>query len=203
MSELDRALSDIANVRAQLAASTRFLGFAPQAVALTGAIALAVAAAQAQWPEQLNASLSRYVAVWVVVAIASSAIIASEAIGRARAAHGGMADAMLTGTLRHFMPAGVVGAITTYTLWRLAPEALWLLPGLWQMLMAMAVFAAQPVLPPQARWIGGWFLATGTVCLTLASAASTLSPWLMGIPFLVAQLALAALLRRENERAHG
>jgi hypothetical protein len=203
VSDLDRALSDIANVRAQLAASTRFRGFAPHAVALTGAIALAVAAAQAQWPEELNASPRHYVGVWVAVAVTAAAIIASEAIGRARAAHGGMADAMLAGTLRHLMPAGVVGAITTFTLWRLSPENLWLLPGLWQMLVALAVFAAQPVLPPQARWIGGWYLATGTVCLAAASGATFLSPWLMGLPFLVGQLALAGMLRRENERAHG
>jgi hypothetical protein len=202
--DLDRALSDIANVRAQLAASTRFRGFAPHAVALTGALALVVAAAQAGWPEELNASPARYVTVWVAVAVVSAAIIASEAIGRARAAHGGMADAMLAGTLRHLMPAGVVGAIVTFTLWRLSPQTLWLLPGLWQLLIALAVFAAQAVLPPPARWVAGWYLATGTASLTVAAGdAGFLSPWLMGMPFLVGQLAFAEMFRRENERSHG
>lgn len=201
MSDLDRALSDIASVRAQLAASTRFRGFAPHAVAATAAIAIAAAVAQSVWPEDLNPSPAAFAGFWILVACASTAIIATEAIGRARAAHGGMADAMLTGTLRAFMPAGVAGVVFTFTLWRVAPDALWLLPGLWQMLIALAVFAAQAGLPSRARWIGGWYLVTGTICLTFAAGATSLSPWLMGLPFTVGQLAMAELLRRENR--HG
>ncbi len=203
MSELDRALSEIAEVRAQMAASTRFRGFAPSVVAATGAIAAAAAVAQQVWPEVLNPSPAGYALTWTAVAILAGGLIATEAVGRARRAHGGMAEAMLSGTLHHMLPAMVVGAILAFVLVRTAPDALWLLPGLWQMLIALAVFAAQPVLPPSTRMVGLYYLASGTVVMTIAARDATLSPWLMGGPFLIGQLFMAAVLHRASRQSHG
>jgi membrane protein implicated in regulation of membrane protease activity len=43
--------------------------------------------------------------------------------------------------------------------------------------------------------VGVWYLATGLFCLAEAGGARTLSPWLMGIPFGVGQLMVAAVLQ--------
>jgi hypothetical protein len=164
---------------------------------------VASALAQQIWPEALNSSADDYILTWTAIAILSAGLIATEAVGRARRAHGGMAEAMLSGTLHHMLPALVVGAVITFILARIAPSALWLLPGLWQMLIALAVFAAQPMLPPAARLVGIWYLASGTVCMTVATGAAPLSPWLMGLPFLIGQLAMAAIIHRAGRHGHG
>ena len=51
MSDLCRALSDIGDIRQQLAAGTLFRGFGPLVLCITGGLALMTAAAQAIWPE--------------------------------------------------------------------------------------------------------------------------------------------------------
>ena len=203
MTELDRAISQIAEMRAQLAASTRFRGFAPQAVAATAALAVGAAAVQALMPGTFNASPRLYVAFWAGVAVIAGAVVASEAIGRSRRAHGAMADGMLGSALGLLLPAGAAGAVITFILFRTAPETLWLLPGLWQFLIALAGFTALPMLSPEMRWASLWYMASGTVCLVLAKDQATFSPWLMGVPFGVGQAAVAYVLHRSNEASRG
>ena len=194
MNDIDRALSQIADIRAQMAASTRFHGFAPKAVALTGLIAFAVAAAQALWPETLAQDHLRYVLVWVVVAVNATAIVASEVLSRSHRMHGGMADAMIGGTLRLFLPFGAAGAIVTFVICTVSPQTAWALPGLWQILIALLGFAAIPNLPRTVAWGAGWYLLTGTVVLALAGRDGILSPWMMGVPFFVGQSLVALAL---------
>jgi hypothetical protein len=42
-----------------------------------------------------------------------------------------------------------------------------------------------------------WYLAAGLACLAFAGGAHALSPWAMGVPFLVGQL-LAALVLKQS-----
>jgi hypothetical protein len=43
--------------------------------------------------------------------------------------------------------------------------------------------------------VGVWYLAAGLMCLMAGSVTRTLSPWMMGIPFGVGQLLVAAVLQ--------
>ena len=83
---------------------------------------------------------------------------------------------------------------TTIIIWTFAPQALWTLPGLWQVFLALGIFAGARSLPRAVRWIGGWYFVTGCAVLMLASASASLSPWYMGIPFVFGQLALGGVL---------
>jgi hypothetical protein len=77
---------------------------------------------------------------------------------------------------------------------RFAPEALWILPGLWQVLVSLGLFAAMRSLPRTVVWAAAWYFAAGIGVLMLSSQTHALSPWAMGIPFAVGQLLLAAIL---------
>lgn len=203
MTDLERALGQISDVRAQMAASTRFRGLAPEAVASSALLAIGAAALQAMMANELNDTPRTYVAFWIVVATVAVAAIGWEALGRARRLHGAMADGLLNSALRLLLPALGVGAIVTFVLWRNAPEALWLMPGLWQLLIGVAGFSALPMLSPEMRWAGFWYIVSGTVSLVVSHPALPLSPWLMGVPFAVGQLMVAVILWRANDMARG
>lgn len=202
MSDLDHVLSQLSEVRSHLATATRFHGLAPQAVGLSAAIAAAAAILQSVVPAQLNPDTRTYVLYWSAVAALATGIIAAEALGRARRAHGGRAGRMIDGALRLLLPSCIAGAAITFVLWKTAPEVLWLMPGIWQVLIALTGFSALPMLSPEMRWAGLFYLASGIGCLMLAKDMESLSPWLMGVPFAVGQSIVALVLHRANE-AHG
>ena len=77
-------------------------------------------------------------------------------------------------------------------LWKFAPEALWMLPGLWQMLVWLACSLVRS-LPRTVALGGAWYFLAGFAVL-LASQSHALSPWTMGLPFVIGQLLMAAIL---------
>ena len=72
---------------------------------------------------------------------------------------------------------------------------LWMLPGLWELIFSLGVFASCRFLPRQMFAVGVWYLACGLTCLMAASGSKALSPWEMGIPFGVGQLLVAVVLQ--------
>ena len=110
MSDLCRALSDIGDIRQQLAAGTLFRGFGPLVLCITGGLALMTAAAQAIWPE-LAGEPTSYFATWTATAVASAGLVGMEMVARTRRHHGGLADAMLFNAVGHFLPVGAIGAV--------------------------------------------------------------------------------------------
>lgn len=186
MTDLDKALADILTIRSQIAAGTAFRGYGPLALAATGGLALITATAQSLW---LGPDPVAYLAGWAATALIASALIAIEMIARTRRHHavGGLGDAMLRQAVLQFLPAGVSGLLLCVVFVRVAPESLWLLPGLWQILVSLGIFASRPSLPPAMAAVGVWYLLTGLMVLTVTSATHALSPWSMGLPFAIGQ----------------
>ena len=203
MNEVDRALSDIANIRAQLAASTRFRGIAPEVNALTAVLALVVAAAQSLWPRLLAQDSYHYVTLWASVLIASTVIVAIEAILRSRALHGRMAANMLSSALRLVLPFAAAGTVISFVILRYAPATVWMLPGLWQIFIALVGFSALSNVPRMLGWVAVWYLLCGGIVLGLAGLSGTLSPWMMGIPLTVGQAAVALILSLPGRERDG
>lgn len=200
MTDVEHALSQLASIRTQMAASVRFRGLAPEAVAGTGILALVAACLQTAWPAQFAGDPVSFTLLWVVVGATAAAAIAIEAIGRSHRLHGGMAELMMGSTLRLFVPFGVVGAVLTLVLLYTAPEISWLLPGMWQMLIALLGFtAAVTNLPRLVAWGGVWYLLCATTVLVLAGQDHMATPWMMGLPFGGGQLLIALLLKRASE----
>jgi hypothetical protein len=201
--DVEEALSQIAEIRAQMAAGTRFLGFAPQAVALTGILAVGTSTAQALWPEPLADTTEHYLLSWIVAAVLAVTVVGTEALTRSREHHGALSDTMINSTLRQLVPFGAAGAILGFVLFKVAPDVLWVLPGFWQMLVALAAIASLPSQPRGIAWVGAWYFVSGTVVLLLAGQGQLLTPWMMGVPFAVGQMLAALILHRANVASHG
>jgi hypothetical protein len=194
MQDLHKALADIGSIRQQVAAGTMFRGFGPAVVATTGLLAAVTAAVQSLWLDDAGRHAIAFLGAWAVTAGVSAALIGAEMIARTRRHHGGLADAMLMNAVEQALPAGVAGVAIALVLMQLAPETLWMLPGLWQVLVGLGIFASVRSLPRAVAWAGTWYVAAGIVVLALSSQTQTLSPWAMGLPFVVGQLLLAAIL---------
>ncbi|MEP7006077.1 MAG: hypothetical protein ABI810_08850 [Sphingomonas bacterium] len=191
MKDIESALDDIARLRDQLAAGSRFQGLAPGVVALTGGAALGLGAWQAS-------THSDDLFIWIVLAAMCAMAIGTEAIIRARRLHRSMADRMLNTTLNRFMPAASAAAITGMMVLLYAPEHSRFLPGIWQLLMGVGIFAMITNLPRQMVWAAGFYFASGTAALALSVGDAPAIAWLMGVPFGLGQLLVAAILYRAS-----
>ena len=193
--ELQKALAEISAIRDQLARGMEFRGYGPRTLAGTGILALLAAAAQALWLRDPVHDVNAYLALWVGTAAVSLAIIAVETFARARRVHSGLAMQLIHAALEQFLPAIVAGLLLTVVLWRVAPQEVWLLPGVWQVLFSLGVFASCRFLPRPMFAVGLWYLAAGLGCLVVGAGPRALGPWLMGVPFGVGQLLVAAVLQ--------
>ena len=90
-----------------------------------------------------------YLAIWIATAALSLIIISIETVMRSRRIQSGLAMEMIHSALEQFLPGIVAGFLLTGVLLRCAPQSLWMLPGLWQMLFSMGVFASCRFLPRQ------------------------------------------------------
>lgn len=185
MHDLDSALDDIVRIRAQLAASTRFQGFAPPLMALTGGMA----ALMTTW--QIETGRDDLLA-WIALAAVAALMIGTEAVVRARRVHRGMADRLISATLQRFLPTATAGGIVGLVILLRLPDQAPLLPGLWQILLGVGVFAVLGNLPRQMVIAAAFYFVTGTAALLLSRDVA--APWLMGVPFAAGQALVAAIL---------
>ncbi|HEY4923810.1 MAG TPA: hypothetical protein VII20_05290 [Roseiarcus sp.] len=192
--QLKQALTEISALRLQMARSTEFHGFGPATLAITGGLAAAAALVQGRWLPDPIGAIGPYLILWSATAAVSVTLIAAEAIRRSRRTHFGLADDMLAAAAEQFLPSAFAGALLTLTLLVCAPESLWMLPGLWQIIFSVGMAAACRNLPRLIAIVPAWYLATGLACLALARAEHALSPWAMGLPFLIGQEMAAVLL---------
>src|ERR1700730_16713684 len=171
-------------------------------VAATGFVAGGAAAIQALWLPNPAGDLLDYVAIWVAAAAISILLIGIEMVARSRRIHSGLADAMIHAATEQFIPAGVAGALLTFVLFRFAPQSLWMLPGLWQIVFSLGIFASCRSLPRPMFAVAVWYLGTGLTALALASGAQAFSPYAMALPFGIGQLLMAAILYRSGGERH-
>ena len=195
--DLDRALSDILAIRSQIAAGTAFQGFGPAAMAATGGLALATTALQSIFGNPEDAVT--FLAAWVATAVVSAVLIGTEMVARARRHHSGLADEMIYAAIENFLPAGATGALLWLVILRFAPESAWMIPGLWQILVGLGTFASARTLPKPVLYVAAWYFVAGMLGLILASDGHWLSPWAMGLPFIIGQFAMAAVLHTASE----
>ncbi|MGA0600696.1 hypothetical protein ACO2Q3_08315 [Caulobacter sp. KR2-114] len=195
MSDFDRALAQISAIRNQMAKATEFRGYGPATFAVTGAVAALAGLAQQRWLIHPAAQTTAWLALWIAVATVSAAVIGVEMVGRSRRLHVHLANDMIRAAVEQFLPAAVAGGALTAILASAAPQSLWMLPGLWQILFGLGVFASCRFLPRPMLLVGCWYLGTGLLCLALGGGVQALAPWTMAAPFGVGQVLVAAVLR--------
>jgi len=193
--DIDKALGDLAYVRSQLAKSSEFRGHGPITLAATALLAVIATAVQWRYLPNAAVDITFYLGIWIATGAASLLLIAVEVIARARRVHSGLADQMLFLALEQLLPSVVAGTLATWVLVRYAPDTLWILPGLWQILLSLGMFASSRSVPRTAFCLGVWYMVTGLICLALAHGAHEFSPLAMGLPFGIGQLFAAILFR--------
>ena len=199
MQDLNKALGDISSIRMQVARSTDFRGYGPATLAVTGVLAMAAAAAQWRWLPDAEEHTGAYLAIWIVTAVVSGAVIGTEMFARTRRMHRGMADEMIRMAVEQFLPSVAAGGLMTYALVRYATAEEWMLPGLWQVIFSLGVFSSCRFLPRPMIAAGVWYLMTGVLSISLGDARA-FSPWVMGIAYGAGQMLVAGILLKESRK---
>lgn len=193
MSELHKALGDISNIRKQVALATQFRGYGPATLAATGVLALLAAVAQSIWLPEPADHMQTYLRIWLSTAVLSAALTGTQMYTRSRRIHSGLSDEMIRIAVEQFLPAAGAGFLITFVLVHYAPAAMWMLPGLWQVIFSLGIFSSCRFLPRPMVVAGVWYLLAGMVCLALGDERA-LAPWTMGLAFGVGQLLVAGIL---------
>jgi len=201
--ELREALTQITEIRLQLARTEVFRGYRAMPVAFSGGVALLAALIQAGTIAEPAVQIGPYLMLWIGAAVVSGLAAGLEMMIRARNARSPVTRELTWLAIEQFCPSLLAGALVTVVLLRAAPESLWMLPGLWQIFFGLGIFASCRLLPKPTFWVAVFYLGTGLAVLALAHGQAALSPWSMGLPFGAGQLLAAAVLYRTLERNHG
>jgi hypothetical protein len=193
MNDLNKALVDISSMRRQMARSTEFRGYGPATLAGTAGFAVLAAIAQSFWVRDPASQIGTYLGIWIWTAAVSAGLIGIQMQTRSRRIHSGLADEMIRTAVEQFLPSAIAGALLTIVLVRWVPHAIWMVPGMWQIIFSLGVFSSCRFLPRPMIAAGAWYLLTGLACIALGDTRA-LSPWAMGIPYGVGQLLVATIL---------
>jgi hypothetical protein len=196
MNELDDALAQISAIRKQIARAEVFRGYGPAAVLGTAAIAAFAALVQPLFVPHPLEDVPRYLALWSVAAATCAIVVVAETLGRTRRMHAGLEQEMIVAAVEQLLPASIAGAALTAVIGAVAPESAWMLPGLWQIVFSLGVFASIRFLPAGVFAVGVWYFLCGIVTLVTARGSDALAPWAMGVPFAFGQSLSAFVLWR-------
>jgi hypothetical protein len=198
--ELRDALSQITEIRAQMARTETFRGYRSGTVGFSGLLGSVGATLQAVWIPQPAENIRAYLALWIGVAAVCTAVWGAEMALRCHRATLALTRQTTLLAVEQFLPSLAVGGVLTWAIVSYASDALWMLPGLWAIIFSLGIFASCRLLPRPIFWVGGYYLAAGVATLVLAQGDAALSPWAMVGTFGVGQLLAAAILYVTLER---
>jgi hypothetical protein len=194
MTDLHQALLEIRTIRRQVAQTTEFRGYGPATLSATAIAALLAGLIQSRWLPEPAAHPLQYVALWLSTGILCAALIATQMLVRANRLHSSMADEMVRMAIAQFLPAGIAGALLPLVLLHAPASVFWMLPGLWQIIFSLGVFASCRCLPRPMLLAGTWFLLTGLACLWLGDTRALSSATMSGA-YTVGMALVAAIHR--------
>jgi hypothetical protein len=192
MTDLNRAIVEIRNIRRQVAQTTEFRGYGPATLFGTAMLALVAGVAQSYWLPHPATQPRQYVALWLTVGIVCAGLIATQMLVRTNRLHSGMGDEMIRMAVAQFLPAAIIGVSLPFVLLQVAPYTVWLLPGLWQIIFGLGVFASCRCLPRPMLLAGAWFLLAGLACVSLGDARA-LAPATMSGTYAIGMTLVAAI----------
>jgi hypothetical protein len=214
------ALSQIADIRQQVARAQSFRGYRPATTAFSAVVAIATAGLQAILLPEPHAKVTatqtlssryetfapgafridHYLYLWFVAAMVSLVVVGVEMWVRVRRSDSDLQRDLTAAAVEQFIPALVAGLLLTIVIVQFAFESVWMLPGLWMILFAMGVFASRRVLPRFAGVIAGFYLMAGLIVLAMQKEAG-LHAWTMGAVFGIGQTAAAGMLWMTERKA--
>ncbi|MCP3915838.1 MAG: hypothetical protein GY711_09800 [bacterium] len=194
------ALENLDTIQEQLSRSTPVRGYRAATVARTAALGAVGAAAQAVWVGEPLAERRAYLGLWVGLALVGVLALTFEVgrrfvLTRSRHERHGLLRTLFT-----LAPAFGTAAVLTVAFATRSDELFALLPGLWMLCFALAIFASVPRLPQGVGFVACFYFAAGAWTLG-QPAAVALSPWTMGAVFGLGQAWAAGLLACAPEGA--
>jgi hypothetical protein len=201
--DLHEALTQISEIRQQVARTETYRGYRAAPVAFSGVVAWTAAICQYYWIPAQTQDHTAYLALW-----AGAALLSVVVTGLFMWLHCWQSRLTLTRSytalaIGQFVPCLAAGGLLMFVLANGAPEALWMMPGLWSILFSLGIFASWRLLPKATFWIAVYYLAAGLLCLMFAKEEYAFSPWAMALPFGIGQLLSAGILYWTLERPHG
>ncbi len=198
MSDVGRALEQIAEIHEHLAKGEVYRGWRSIPVACSGIVGLAAAAWQSAAGRPLDPW--SFTAYWLGVAVAGLFVGCSQIVWHYVARATETERRRSRQVVGQFLPALVAGAVVTSALLRFGRGLTPLLPGLWALLFGVGIFSARPYVPRASAWVALYYFTAGLALLWVAHGVRLPSPWAVGGTFGVGQLLGAAALYWSLER---
>ncbi len=196
--EIERALSDLAEVRDRLVGVQRFEGYSAPAAVASGIGALIAGYVQKQTaalperPEELH----RYVVIWMTCLAAALALNYGAVVIWAWKHRGPGAASRFRSAARSIAPSIVLGGLLTFALIDRSVYAL--LPGTWFALYAIGLFASRGAIPAATLPVTLGFTALAALFLLSPLQTIALAWWVMPLGFGLGQIAIGCLIWRER-----
>ncbi|MDF1845334.1 MAG: hypothetical protein P1U77_28315 [Rubripirellula sp.] len=181
--EIREAMRQISDIRRQMARTEIFRGYRSATVGVSALLGILAALFQSKIVPSPTTDLERYLLLWVGVAAVSVMMTGVELCWGWFRSGPGLSRELTRLAISQFVPCLVVGGLLTLSIYRAAPQVAWMLPGLWSFIFALGVFASFRLLPPQAYWIGSYYVFCGVLCLLLGQGQQAFAPWQMGVTF--------------------
>jgi len=196
--ELERAISDLEEVRDRLAAVQRFEGYSAPAAVASGLAAIVAGLIQRQLEPFPNSSagFQRYVVIWMVcLAVGLALNYGAVAIWAWKNRRPG-AVSRFRSAARSIAPSVVLGGVLTAALVGHAMYAL--LPGTWFALYAIGLFASRGAIPESAMTVTLGFTVLAAIFLISPLQSVALAWWVMPLAFGAGQISIGWLVWREG-----
>jgi len=197
--ELQRALSDLAEVRERLAHIQRFEGYSAPAAAASGALAIAAGFVQmALAPNPASErELRLYLSIWLACLVAAL-LLNYGAVGFWLLKHRGPGEQSRFRTAAlSIAPSVALGGILTVAL--VDHSAYAMLPGAWFAFYAIGLFASYGVIPSSAIGVTFGFSLLAVLFLVTPLERYALNWWVMPLGFGFGQIAIGLLLWRSRQ----
>ena len=176
--ELRDALSQIAEIRMRMAETEVFRGYRSLPAAFSGVLAVIAAFVQPFWVADPGRDS------WVLRPLDRGCGVSVAGAGMAmllRDRFGGCSQTREITLLAvsQLLPSFAAGAVVTAVIVRKLPEAAGLMPGLWQVLLSLGLFASCRLLPRTVFWVALFYLLSGAATLAwlAANGCLTLGRW--------------------------
>jgi hypothetical protein len=198
--EIQRALSDLEEVRDRLLRVQRFEGYSAPAAVASGLAALVAGYVQlltVPFPTT-SAALARYVLIWMIcLAVALALNYGAVAIWVWRN-RGPGARSRFRSAARSIAPAVVLGGLLSVAL--IDRSAYALLPGTWFAFYSIGLFASRDAVPATTLPITIAFGALAALFLVSPLRNVALAWWVMPFGFGFGQIAIGCLIWRDRSR---
>lgn len=206
---IHRALSDIADIRAQLERTESMHGFRSAAVGLSVGFLVVGFAVQRWLKIDANVAIDQYLTIWLAVAAGSALTAAVEMIVRGIRRKDESVWKLHRQLSIQIFPCVFVGCAVTLAIAADALEQqagngfIWALPAIWSMVYGLGLLSCTSRLPRYSNWVAFYFLIAGTIVLAIAFGTRQPDGFQMLLTFGVGHAGLATVLHLNLDREKG